>query len=74
MVVHAAWSTPSREWIGAKTYALAMLLWAGAVNASQAADIARVLSAPDMLSPVGRELDERRRLALLYSNDDVIVP
>lgn len=69
---HAAWNTSSRTWIEAKTFAIATPLWAGAVNASQAAAIAKALSAPDMLSPVGLRstgADDPR-----YSNADIIVP
>jgi len=69
---HASWNVSSAEYIEARTYVIAMPLWAGLVNASQAASIARVLSASDMLSPVGvrstSSLDPR------YSNADIIVP
>mgnify|MGYP006133360761 CR=1 FL=1 len=73
---HAARNTSNASrgggWIEAKTYAIATPLWAGAVNASQAAAIATALSAPDMLSSVGlrsTSADDAR-----YSNADAIVP
>ena len=51
---------------------IALPLWAGAVNASQAAAIAGVLGSPAMLSAVGvrsTASDDPR-----YSNADIIVP
>jgi hypothetical protein len=69
---HASWNVSSAEYIEARTYVIAMPLWAGLVNASQAASIARVLSASDMLSPVG--LRSTSSLDPRYSNADIIVP
>lgn len=69
---HAAWNMSSRTWIEAKTYVIAMPLWAVAVNASQAAAIAQTLRGADMLSEVGlrsTSSDDPR-----YSNEDMIVP
>ena len=62
----------SRTWIEARTYVIAMPLWAAAVNASQAAAIAQTLRGADMLSEVGlrsTSSDDPR-----YSNEDMIVP
>jgi hypothetical protein len=55
-----------------RSYVIALPLWAGLVNASQAAAIAHTLSAPRMLSAVGlrsTSSDDPR-----YSNADTIVP
>lgn len=69
---HAAWNTSSREWIEARTYVMALPLWAGAVNASQADAIAASLAGPDMLSAVG--LRSASSSDPRYSNADTIVP
>ena len=69
---HMAINTSTRAAIEAKTYVLALPLWAGLVNASQAAAIARTLASPTMLSAVGlrsSSADDPR-----YSNADIIVP
>ena len=81
--IHALWravvrgvtlapQVSSRTWIEAKTYVIAMPLWATAVNASPAATIAQTLRGADMLSEVGlrsTSSDDPR-----YSNEDMIVP
>jgi glycogen debranching enzyme len=51
---------------------IAFPLFAGLVNGSQAAAIARTLAANDMLSPVG--LRSTSSADPRYNNDDVIVP
>jgi hypothetical protein len=69
---HVALNASSRAAIEAKTYVLALPLWGGLVNASQAAAIATALAAPDMLSAVGlrsASTDDPR-----YSNAATIVP
>ena len=69
---HVAYNTSTREDITSKTYVIAFPLFAGLVNASQAAAIARSLAADDMLSPVG--LRSTSSADPRYNNDDVIVP
>eukprot|EP00927_Polykrikos_kofoidii_P039958 TRINITY_DN34247_c0_g2_i1.p1 TRINITY_DN34247_c0_g2~~TRINITY_DN34247_c0_g2_i1.p1 ORF type:complete len:444 (-),score=56.21 TRINITY_DN34247_c0_g2_i1:108-1439(-) len=69
---HAAFNVSSRRYIESRTYQIALPLWAGLVNRSQAAAITATLRASDMLSQWGlrsvSSADSR------YSNADVIVP
>ena len=69
---HIALNTSTREAIEAKTYVIALPLWAGLVNKSQAEAIAHTLASSDMLSKVGlrsTSSDDPR-----YSNAATIVP
>jgi glycogen debranching enzyme len=69
---HMAWNVSSRTPILSRTYVIALPLWAGLVNGSQAAAIAETLAKPDMLSSVGirsTSSDDPR-----YSNANEIVP
>ena len=69
---HIAWNVSERAPILAKTYVIGFPLWAGLVNASQAAAIASTLQRPEMLSAVGlrsTSSDDPR-----YNNDDEIIP
>eukprot|EP00933_Yihiella_yeosuensis_P036705 TRINITY_DN30477_c0_g1_i1.p1 TRINITY_DN30477_c0_g1~~TRINITY_DN30477_c0_g1_i1.p1 ORF type:complete len:472 (+),score=80.89 TRINITY_DN30477_c0_g1_i1:73-1488(+) len=69
---HVAHNVSSREYITARTYQIALPLWAGLVNKSQAASIIDVLSQPDMLSEIGIRSASSKDLR--YSNANVIIP
>ena len=67
-----AWNVSARAPILSRTYVIGFPLWAGLVNATQAAGIAATLRKDDILSPVGlrsTSSDDPR-----YNNDDEIVP
>jgi hypothetical protein len=69
---HQAWNVTAKAPILSRTYVIGFPLWAGLVNASQAAAIARTLSQPDMLSAVG--LRSTSSSDPRYNNDNEIVP
>lgn len=69
---HVAYNVSTRTPVLSKTYVMAYPLWAGLINASQAAQIAASLSTEAMLSSAGlrsTSSDDPR-----YNNDDIIVP